>query len=160
MDGDLLLLFLAGVALLLGFLGSFLPVLPGLPLAWAGLLLARFSARSALTTGTLIICLLVTIGVSLLDSMAPAWFTKRAGGTKAGARGAAVGMIFGFFLGPWGIIFAPFLGALAGELIHDPGHPQRAVQAAAATFKGFLLGSGMKMITGAAFIWVFIRSLL
>ncbi|NLY91338.1 MAG: DUF456 domain-containing protein [Firmicutes bacterium] len=160
MDGDFLLLILAGVALLIGFLGSFLPVLPGLPLAWAGLLIARLSSRSALTTNTLIICLLVTIGVSLFDSVAPIWFTKRAGGTKAGARGATVGMIFGLFLGPLGIILGPFIGAFLGELFHDLDHPQRAFNTAMATLIGFLLGSGIKMIAGAVFIWLFIRSLL
>jgi len=160
MDGDLLLLILAGGALLIGFLGSFLPVLPGLPLAWAGLLIARFSSRSALRTNTLIISLLVTIGVSLLDSMAPIWFTRRAGGSKAGAGGATVGMICGLFLGPLGIILGPFIGAFVGELIHDLDHPQKAFNAASATLMGFLLGSGLKMITGAVFIWLFIRSLL
>lgn len=160
MDGDLLLLIVAGLALLIGFLGSFLPVLPGLPLAWAGLLIACFSSRSAITTTTLIISLLLTIGVSLLDSVAPIWFTKRAGGTKAGSRGATVGMIIGLFLGPLGIILGPFIGAFAGEIIHDLENPQKAFKAAVATLVGFLFGSGIKIITGAVFIWLFIRSLL
>ncbi|NLM38108.1 MAG: DUF456 domain-containing protein [Firmicutes bacterium] len=160
MDGDLLLLVLAGGALLLGFCGSFLPVLPGLPLAWAGLLIARFSSKSAITTTTLVICLLVTILVTLLDSLAPAWFTRRAGGTRAGARGAMVGMFIGLFLGPLGIIFGPFVGAYLGELIHDFNNPAKAFNAALATFIGFLFGAGLKMVTGAVFIWLFIRSLL
>lgn len=128
-------------------------------MAWAGLLLARFSDRSTLANDTLIICLLVTIGVSLLDSVAPAWFTKRAGGTKAGARGATVGTLFSLFLGPLGIILGPWFGAFLGELIQDPEDPRRAFQAAAATFKGFLFGSGIKMLTGAVFVWLFIKSL-
>ncbi|HHW13065.1 MAG TPA: DUF456 domain-containing protein [Firmicutes bacterium] len=155
-----LLLVLAGGALLLGFCGSFLPVLPGLPLAWAGLLIARFSSRSAITTTTLVICLIATLLVTLLDSLAPAWFTKRAGGTKAGARGAMVGVIVGLFIGPLGMIFGPFVGAYVSELLHDFSNPRKAFNAALATFVGFLFGTGLKMITGAAFIWVFIRSLL
>ncbi|HHT49816.1 MAG TPA: DUF456 domain-containing protein [Firmicutes bacterium] len=160
MDWDLLLLIFAGLALLIGFLGSFLPVLPGLPLAWAGLLIARFSSRSGITTTTLILSLLVTIGVSLLDGVAPVWFTKRAGGTKAGSRGATVGMLIGLFLGPLGIIFGPSIGAFVGELIHEYGNPQKAFRAAVATLMGFLFSSGIKIITSAMFIWLFIRSLL
>ncbi|HHT05864.1 MAG TPA: DUF456 domain-containing protein [Hydrogenispora sp.] len=160
MHGDLILLILAGGALLVGFLGSFLPVLPGIPLAWVGLLLARFSAQSALTTKTLVICLIVTLFVTLLDNLAPIWFTKRAGGTKAGTRGATVGMLVGLFIGPIGMILGPFVGAYVGELIHDWGNPQKAFNAALATFIGFLFGTGLKMLTGGVFIWLFIRSLL
>ncbi|NLC52963.1 MAG: DUF456 domain-containing protein [Firmicutes bacterium] len=160
MNGDLGLLVLAGGALLLGFCGSFLPVLPGLPLAWAGLLIARFAARSTITTKTLVICLVVTLLVTLLDSLAPIWFTRRAGGTKAGARGATGGMLVGLFLGPLGVIFGPFIGAYIGELVHDHDNSQKAFNAALATFIGFLLGTGLKMLTGAVFIWVFIKSLL
>lgn len=119
MNGDLVRLILAGAALLIGFLGSFLPVLPGIPLAWVGLLVTHFSSRSGITTNTLIICLLVTIFVTILDSVAPIWFTKRSGGTKAGSRGATVGMLIGLFTGPRGMILGPLIGAFVGELIYD-----------------------------------------
>ena len=40
---SVILCVVAGLLLLLGFLGTFVPVLPGAPLAWAGLLAAYFS---------------------------------------------------------------------------------------------------------------------
>ena len=160
MNGDLVILILAGAALLIGFFGCFLPVLPGIPLAWAGLLITRFSSYSTLTTSTLVICFIVTIAVTLLDTVAPVWFTKRAGGTSAGSRGATVGMIIGLFVGPIGIILGPFFGALIGELIHDSYNHKKALNAALATFIGFLLGAGLKMITSTVFIWVFIKSII
>lgn len=160
MNGDIILLILAGAALLIGFFGSFLPVLPGIPLAWAGLLIARFSSHSELTANTLIICLIVTVLITLLDTVTPIWFTKRAGGTKAGSRGATIGMIIGLFIGPIGIILGPFIGAFVGELIQDSDNPQKAFNTALAAFIGFLFGSGIKMLTCAVFIWIFINSLL
>jgi len=159
MNKDTILLIFAGGALLIGFFGSFLPVLPGLPLAWAGLLLARFSANSALTTNTVLGCLLATILVTIFDNVAPLWFTKRAGGTQAGARGATVGLLIGLFVGPGGIILGPLAGAFVGELLHDPQDTKKAFNAAISTLLGFLLGTGVKMITGAVFIWLFIQSL-
>ncbi|NLW55302.1 MAG: DUF456 domain-containing protein [Firmicutes bacterium] len=160
MNGNIILLILAGAALLLGFFGSFLPILPGLPLAWAGLLIARFSAYSELTTNTIIGCLLVTVLVTILDSVAPVWFTRRAGGTKAGSRGATVGLLIGLFFGLAGIILGPLVGAFVGELIHDVRDTKKAFNAALSTLLGFLFGTGIKMITGAVFIWIFIQSVL
>ena len=42
MSLSLILAIVAGVLLIVGFAGTFVPVLPGAPLAWAGLLAAYF----------------------------------------------------------------------------------------------------------------------
>lgn len=86
--------------------------------------------------------------------------TKQSGGSKYGIIGSSVGLFAGFFTGPWGIIFGPFLGAFVGEMIHDSSDMKHVFESALGCFKGFLLGTGMKMMATGAFIWVFIITLV
>jgi len=146
--------------LLTGLIGCIVPIIPGVPLAWIGLLLAYFSAKAELSLTVVIICLSAAIIVSVLDNFAPIILTKKSGGTKAGTWGATLGLIAGMFLGPAGIILGPFAGAFIGELIHDRRNTQRAFKAALAAFAGFLLGTGMKLISVGFFIWIFVKSIV
>ena len=155
---DILLAAGAGLLLLIGFLGTFVPVIPGAPLAWAGLLLAFFSNLCNISLPVLIICAVAAVFVSVLDNIFPVLATKKSGGSKAGTIGATLGLIAGLFIGPIGIIAGPFAGAFIGELIHDSRNTGRALKAAWGAFLGFLWGTGLKMITVAAFIAVFVMS--
>ena len=148
----------AGILLLVGFLGTFVPVLPGAPLAWGGLLLAYFSPTNTISVKTLIICGIAAVAVSVIDNIFPVLMTKKSGGSKAGTIGATLGLIAGFFLGPVGIIAGPFVGALVGELIHDFADTGRALKAAFGSFLGFLCGTGLKMATVGMFIFIFVKS--
>ncbi len=155
---SIILCILAGILLLLGFLGTFVPVLPGAPLAWGGLLLAYFSAYNEISILCLIITAVVAVAVSVLDNILPVYMTNRTGGSKAATIGSTIGLIAGFFLGPAGIIAGPFLGALAGELIHSDGNFAASLKSAWGAFLGFLLGTGLKMIAVGFFIWIFVKS--
>ena len=66
---DILLAVGAGLLLLIGFLGTFVPVIPGAPLAWAGLLLAFFSNLCNISLPVLIICAVAAVFVSVLDNI-------------------------------------------------------------------------------------------
>lgn len=160
MGGDIVLIVFGGIFLLLGFAGTIVPILPGAPLSWIGLLLAYFSAYSDISITALIITAIVAILVSVLDNIFPIIFTKQSGGSKEGTWGSTIGLIVGFFMGPLGIIAGPFVGAWIGEMIHDNSDSKRALTAAFGSFKGFLLGTGMKMITCGIFIWIFVTSLV
>lgn len=155
---SVILCIAAGVLLLVGFLGTFVPVLPGAPLAWVGLLAAHFSEYNYITVTCLIITAVVAVFVSIADNIFPVAMTKKFGGSKAATTGATIGLIAGFFIGPWGIILGPFFGALIGEWINKKGHNEGVFKAASGAFMGFLLGTGLKMITVLAFIWIFIIS--
>lgn len=154
----LILSIVAGILLLVGFLGTFVPVLPGAPLAWAGLLVAYFSENNEISLLCLIITAVIAVIVSIADNFFPVAMTKKFGGSKYATTGATVGLIIGFFTGPWGIILGPFFGALVGELINKEGRSEGVLKAAFGAFAGFLLGTGLKMITVLAFIWVFVIS--
>ena len=158
MNVSLLLSILAGVILAVGFLGTFIPVLPGAPLAWVGLLLCYFSSYNELSLVWLIVTAVIAVLVSILDNIMPVYMTNKTGGSKAATRGATFGLIIGFFAGPAGIILGPFLGALIFELINTKGDFGSSLKSAWGAFLGFLLGVGMKMIAVAFFIWLYVKS--
>lgn len=154
----IILSVLGGILLIAGFLGTFVPILPGAPLAWTGLLAAFFSGNNHISVPVLIVCAVFAVLVSVLDNILPVIMTKKSGGSKAGTIGATLGLIAGIFIGPLGIIAGPFAGAFIGELLHDASDTEKAFKAAWGAFIGFLCGTGIKMIVCAAFIWIYIRS--
>ena len=157
---DLFFAILAGILLFLGFLGTFVPILPGAPLAWVGLLLAYFSAYCEISIATLIVTFIVAVIVSVLDNILPVYLTNRLGGSKKATWGATIGVFVGFFIGPWGLILGPFIGAFIGELMNNKGQGGPALKTAFGAFLGFIFGTGMKMITVLAFVWVFIWGII
>ena len=158
-DPTLFFAILAGVLLLVGLVGTVLPVLPGPPIAWAGLLAAHFSNYSNLEVWILIATGIAAGAVTVIDNVFPSLMTKKAGGSKAATWGCTIGLLASFFLGPLFILIAPFVGAFIGEMIHDSSDAGRALKAAFGAFKGFLLGTGLKMITVICFIWLFLWSI-
>ena len=161
MDATLLFAILAGFLLFAGLVGSFLPILPGPPLAWAGLFAAHFSNYSKISVPILIITGIVALVVTIADNIFPAILTKKAGGSKAASWGSTLGLIIGILFAPTiiSLILCPFLGALIGELVHDSTDGGKAFKAACGAFVGFMLGTGVKAITVCVFIWLFIVSL-
>ena len=105
---SVILCIVAGILLLAGFLGTFVPILPGAPLAWAGLLAAHFSIYNDISILCLIITGVIAVLVSIADNIFPVTMTKKFGGSKYATTGATIGLIIGFFTGPWGIILGPF----------------------------------------------------
>ena len=90
------LIVLAFVLCVIGIIGSVVPGLPGPPLSWVGLLCIYLSHRMGgedMSLTFLLIWLGITIIVTVLDYIVPSKVTKLAGGSKAGSRGAMIGMI-------------------------------------------------------------------
>ena len=83
--------------------------------------------------------------VSLLDYVAPTWFTNRSGGSKRATRGTFIGTILGLFFMPWGLIVGPFVGAFVGELLAERTTGQ-ALRVALMSFVAFLRTTGIKVI--------------
>ena len=144
-----ILIVIAIILAVVGIIGSIVPGLPGPPLSWIGLLLAFLSHKMGgadMTLTSVLIWLAVTVIVSILDYTVPAKFTKLAGGSKAGSRGALIGMIIGIFLTPIGMIPCSLAGAFLAEMFQENKSASQAFKAALGTFAGFLVGTGMKLI--------------
>jgi uncharacterized protein len=156
---DVLWIVLGSIALLIGLAGCFLPVLPGPPLAWGGLLILQLTEKSPFTAQQLLIWALVVVIVTVLDYVVPIYGTKKFGGTKAGTWGSTIGLIAGLFIGPLGIIVGPFVGALVGELIAG-NKSEKAFKAAIGSFIGFLTGVVAKLAVVIGMIIHFITVLV
>lgn len=150
---ELLIAILGFILILSGLLGSFLPLLPGPPISFAGLLLLHFFGNATVSNNILIVFVVLVIALVFLDYFLPIWTTKKFGGSKAGQWGATAGVLLGIFAGPWGIVLGPLLGAYLGELIAGSNN-QNAWQSAKGAFLGFLLGTGLKIILVGSMLWV------
>jgi len=154
---DFLLVFLGALFMIAGIAGCVLPVIPGPPLSYIGLLLLHFTSRYQFATSFLIIWGIVTIVVYVLDYLIPAWGTKRFGGSKRGVWGSLIGLVIGlFFFPPFGIIIGPFLGAVIGELTAGKDHGS-ALKSGFGSFMGFLLGTLVKLIASGLMTWHFVK---
>lgn len=157
---DIFLAVLSGILIITGIVGSILPVLPGPPIAWVGLLALYFTKYADFTVTFMVIMAGIMVVVTALDFLIPAWGTKKFGGSKAGVTGSAVGLIVGLFFGPVGIVLGPFVGAFLGELIANGTEFKLALKSATGSFIGFLLSTGLKLIYGGVCAFYFFKAVL
>ena len=141
---ETILIVLSLILLIAGIAGCILPILPGPPLGYAGVLLLHFTGTAHFTTSQLIWWLAIVVILQVMDYITPILGSKMCGGTKAGNRGCTAGMIIGLFFLPWGIIVGPFLGAVAGELSGGSNLAQ-AIRAGFGSLIGFMFGTLMKL---------------
>lgn len=156
---DILLIILGILCLIIGLAGCFLPVVPGPPVAYAGLVLLHFTDKVQYSTAQLLAWFLVVIILQVLDYFVPMLGSKYSGGSRWGTRGCLVGTIAGLFFMPWGIILGPFLGAFIGELLGGRQTGQ-ALKSGLGSLLGFLLGTVLKCIACGYFIYVFFSALV
>jgi len=142
---ETIIIILGALLILAGLLGSFLPVLPGPPISYVGLLLLQLTSTPPFSVQFLIIWALIVIAIMLLDNVVPAWGARKYGGSPYGVWGSILGLIAGFFFPPLGIIIGPIVGAFIGEMAGGKTS-DLALKAAWGSFVGFLAGTLMKVI--------------
>lgn len=151
------LLITGFICMLIGIAGSLLPVLPGPPISWLGLLLLYLTKGIPFSYWILGITLFIAIVVGILDYIIPAKGTKKFGGSQYGVWGTNIGLVIGLIAPiPFGFIIGPFVGALVGELIYDNKDHQRAVKAATGSFIGFLASTFIKFVVCMVYFGLFL----
>ena len=141
-----ILRYVASCLLLLGGIaGCVLPILPGPPLAYAGLLLLHLTDTVHFSTSQLIVWLIIVIVLQVVDFITPLLGSKYNGGTDYGNRGCMAGTLLGLLFMPWGIIAGPFIGAVVGEMLGGRNLPQ-ALRAGIGTLIGFMVGTLLKVV--------------
>ena len=157
---DIILIIIAAIFMILGIIGSFLPVLPGPLTSWVGLLILYFADSISISKSFIITTLIIAILIWVLDYIIPAIGTKRFGGTKYGMIGTAIGLIVGLLSPiPGGIIIGPFVGAFIGELLNKTD-AKTAIKAAFGSFIGFIASTFIKFIAAIIYLGYFIGFLL
>ncbi len=151
---DILLLLIGFTCMIIGIVGSFLPVLPGPSISWVGLLFLYYTDTVPANYWVLGITLIII--VTILDYTIPAKGTKHFGGTKYGVWGTNIGLVGGLFFPPIGFIIGPFVGAFIGEMIYNSQDKKQAFKAAIGSFIGFLASTFIKIFVCISFFIVFL----
>lgn len=156
METQLLLWFFAMLFIVLGFAGLVVPMLPGIPLVFAGLVLLAWAENfvyvGGLALGLLGLLALLSYGV---DFMATALGARRFGASPRAIWGAALGAMVGLFFGLPGIVLGPFVGAVIAEF------SQRATVGAATrsgigAVAGLVFGALLKIALAFTMVGVFV----
>jgi uncharacterized protein YqgC (DUF456 family) len=150
-----LLWILAFVLVIVGVLGTIVPMLPGTPLVFAGLLVAAWIDDFArVGTTPLVVLGVLTVLSLLVDFAASILGAKRAGATRGALTGAALGAVVGLFFGLPGLILGPFAGALAGQYLATRDFVQSG-KAGVGTMVGLIAGGLAKLVLSIAMVAIF-----
>lgn len=153
---DIVIVIAAGLLMVMGVLGSFLPVLPGIPLSWLGLLVLHLSAAVPMNYFFLGATLVVAIIIFALQYAIPAFGTKYLGGSRSGMIGATIGLVVGIFIPvPFAILIGPFVGAYIGEILQK-ADSRTALRAASGSFIALLASTFMEFIVTGIYLLLFI----
>jgi uncharacterized protein YqgC (DUF456 family) len=160
MDVTLLWYLLAAALIIVGLAGTVLPLLPGVPIVFAGMWLAAWVGDYTLIgTGALVLLGVLTGLAVLLDFIAGVLGARRVAASGKALWGAAIGTVVGMFFGLAGLLFGPFVGALIGEV--SAGRTiRRSTHVGVATWIGLLFGTLAKVALSFTMLGVFVAALL
>jgi uncharacterized protein len=155
-DTTILLWILAVSLIITGLVGIVLPLLPGAPLLFLGLVAAAWAEDFAYVGfGTLGILAALTALIYVVDFLAGILGAKHFGASPRAMIGAGIGAVVGIFMGFVGIIIGPFLGAVIGEL-SVRRELTAAGMAGLGTTIGLLLGVAAKIALGLTMVGIFV----
>jgi len=152
---------LALVLGLIGIAGVIVPAIPGVPLVFAGMLLAAWAdGFERVGLWVLLALAALTVFSVVIDFWATAVGAKRAKASTLAIVGALVGTLVGLLFGIPGLFLGPFIGAVVGELIsrrrlhHADVGP--ALRVGVGTWVGIALGIALKLTLTMAMIGIFV----
>lgn len=146
---------IAAALILVGMAGAVVPVLPGVPLVFGGMLLAAWADHFQHIGAFTLTLLGVLAALALLvDFVAGLLGAKRVGASTRALWGASIGAIIGIFFGVPGLLLGPFLGAVAGELSAG-GKLHHATRVGIGTWIGLLFGTLAKLALCFTMVGVF-----
>jgi hypothetical protein len=160
--------WIALVAMIIGLLGVFVPILPDIVFIWFVILV--YSVADGFTA----ISPIVFVGLTMLGALgfsAEFWMSQagaKVGGASnwsllagiaLGVVGAALGLIFFGF----GALPGAFLGALAGLILaewYQRRDWRKTLRVVGGWLTGYLLSVGVQLLIGITMILVFVRQVL
>jgi uncharacterized protein YqgC (DUF456 family) len=151
----ILLNALAAAVIVVGLVGAIVPVLPGIPLIFAGIwLIAGVDGYRHLGLGWLLgIAAVGAVGL-VVDLLAGALGAKRMGASQQAVWGALIGTLIGLFFGIPGLLIGPFVGAVLGEL--SAGNSVlRSAHAGVSAWVGLMFGTIVKLVSSLMMVALF-----
>jgi len=155
-----LILLITILLFLIGFIGNFLPVLPGNAIVWFGIFLHKMLLPEDSISWTFFwIATSMAIIAQLLDFILTWWGARIFGATWQGAIGGLIGGIIGFiFFNLPGLILGPVAGVLIVEFAQSRDL-RKATKAGFGTIVGTFLAFVAKLILTMLMIVGFFFSL-
>ena len=156
---DIFLLVVSFLIMIVGIIGSVIPVLPGPLSSWLGLFIFSNISDVEVQSKTLIFCLIVALIIFVFDYIIPIYTSKKFGASKYGIIGASIGTLIGLFLPPFGIILGALLGAISGELLLNKNF-EKSIKAATGVFIGLIISGFTKAFISIVFLVIYINLFL
>lgn len=155
MDYSFILYVLAALLVVTGVAGVILPALPGVPLVFAGLLVAAWTDGFERVGWIALLVLGALTAISLLiDVLSTVIGAQKVGASRLALIGSAAGTVAGLFFMPIGLFVGPFAGALVGEYLNGRKLGQ-ATKVGLGTWLGIVLGVALKLGLAVAMLAVF-----
>jgi uncharacterized protein YqgC (DUF456 family) len=155
-DHSLILWICSAIFTVIGLSGLLLPIVPGAPLLFLGLLFGAWADDfHFIGVWTLLILAGMAALTYVVEFAASALGVKKFGGSRRAMLGAVLGGVAGLFFGIPGILFGPFVGAVIGELSLQRSLDQ-ASRAGFGTVVGLAIGVAGKLAIGTAMIGLFL----
>ncbi len=153
-------IIVAILLVVIGIAGTVLPMLPGVPLVFAGLLLAAWHGGfDQVSILTMVIIGVIAAVAWAVDFFASVVTAKKAGASKYALWGAGIGAVLGIAGGIVGLIVGPAIGAIIGELIAHKNTSKEATTKATtvgiAAGLGFVLALAIKIVLALTMLAVF-----
>ena len=156
---DLFLIIISAVLIILGIIGSFMPILPGPLTSWFGLFIVNLISSVEIDSTLLIITFIIAATIFILDSLIPIYGSKYFGATKYGIIGASIGLVIGIITPiPFGILIGPILGALIGELLFN-NDLRKSIKSSIGVLIGFVASSLIKFVISIVYLMIYLVQL-
>ena len=156
---DIFLLTISFIIMIVGIIGSVIPVLPGPLSSWLGLFIFSNISKVEVSNNLLFITLIVALVIFIIDYILPIYTSKKFGASKYGIIGASVGTVIGLFFPPLGIIFGSIIGAISGEMLLNK-NIKKSINAATGVFLGLLVSGFTKTLISLVFFVIYINLFL
>lgn len=144
-----------------GFLGCFLPLLPGTALIFGGVCVYQWlvaPSHALLSTASLWGIALVMVLSQIADVASALVGAKRYGASSRGVWGGVAGLCVGLAFGLPGLLLGPVLGVVAGEILSGKP-PKEACQAAWGTVVGNAAGILLRAVAGGIMVLWFVLAI-
>ena len=156
---DIFLLILSFAIMIVGIIGSVIPVLPGPLSSWIGLFLFSMISDVQVNTTLLVATFIIALVIFILDYILPIYTSKKFGASKYGIIGASIGTIIGLFIPPFGIIIGAIIGAISGELLLNKNF-KKSFKAGIGVFLGLIVSGLSKAFISTVYLVLYIKLFL
>jgi len=156
---DFILWIIIALLMLVGLVGTLLPLVPGHVLILAGAVLHQVMLADGKAGWWMVALLAVLLLLSMLvDFLSGAVGARTFGASRWGAVGGILGAIVGLFFGLIGLVVGPLVGVLLGELLTGKGILP-AGKSTWGTFLGGVAGTAIKFLLALLMVAVFAGAL-